>query len=588
MTYLEQRWKSGRQTAGDARTARGVPTSMVGRGLYETPQNTGESDFYRPRPVGNFNLEQMLSGWDRRELVEFSRQLFCHLGNFGYAVLQKNTYAVGDAWLPQYLGQDKEWGNAAETWLHETWLPNCDWHGQFDFATLLYLSGVAWDVDGDDADLLALDESGFPKIRKFSTDRICGGLSGEKIKSGRFDGALLDDGVIHDDQGRVLGYRIMTRGSAYLNSSDYLEVDAANLHLGFEPEWGCQRRGIPRPARAIMDGLDLEDIDKFIKRGIKQETSIGLVHNSEAGQPEPGAELEGIPTDEDATVAKAGVAVRKLYGGEMWYLRAGLGESISAVNSGRPHGQTLAQLERLERRMFNSLGWFYELLDPSKIGGASVRLIQDQARTSIASKQRALKRRAKREVLFALSVAMERGWVPRNRAGFDWMQWEFNYPAVLTVDQGYDDQSDVNKMMLGIIPKNRLCQKMGLWNEDVDAAQLDEKKRLITNARELQVAANAAAKDPGDKITLRECIDLLYRDTQQGRYPYSTPAAPEAAAGGEAAGKGSGGEKEKESAGAGAGAPIHLNVDARGPQAALRRFTIARDAQGRMIGVQET
>lgn len=495
------------------------PSAAAGWGLYQTPRNTGASDFYRPRPFGNFDLCSAINPWDWQELIEYSRQLVSQLGNFGHAVTQKSIYAVGDAWLPQYLGADADWGAEAEDWLHNVWLPNCDWRGGvFNWSTNLRLSAMAWDVDGDDADLFLIDETGFPKIRKFSANQIGSGSfisggTGDEVKGGPFDGAKISNGVICDRQGRLLGYRILLGGPANGQPSDrYLDVPANQMDLRYEPDWPGQNRGLPKLARAILDLFDTQDIDTFIKRGIKAETAIGLLQWTESGEVEPGTEIEGIPTDDDPAVNRPGLGIEKFYGGEIWRMRAALGEKIEAVNSGRPHVQTLAQLERLERRGFNALGWFYELLDPSKIGGASVRLIQDQARTSVLAKQSALRGRARREILFALGTAMQRGWVPRNNDGFDWMQWGFNLPAQLTVDAGYDEMADQDNLRLGTTTLAAICQKKGRWWEDTRTQRLAENQDLIAKARELMTTANAGAQSPEQRITLAQAIDLMQQN----------------------------------------------------------------------------
>lgn len=510
----------------------GLGESAYGQGLYATPRNSGESDFYRPRPFGASNLRSALDGADWVEILQYSRQLAAQLPHLLYCIRQKADYSVGDSWIPQYQGNNVAWGEAAEEWLHHIWLPQCDLRGSiWDWQTNLRVTAMAGEIDGDDLVLFVNDENGFPRLKYICADQISSGYESE-VKGGPFGGARLCNGIILDRNNRMLGVRIMSsdyeagRFAQRAPSSRealYQDIPANNCDLSFDPVWSVQSRAIPPIGGAILDWFDVQDIDKFLKRSVKLESSIGLMHFNEAGEAPTGSDiLAGRGSSDTDTSPEANdIKIEKRLGGEMLYMRANRGEKLEALNSGRPHPNTEAFIMRLERRGLLAVGWPYELLDPSRIGGASVRLIQDEARATVARKQFVLLRRARRQLHFALAQAMQTGRLPRNEdaSGMDWMQWAFSFPGLLTVDAGYEEQADRDNLLLGTTNMAIVCQKKGRWWEKVRAQNVKENRNLIDGAVELVAHASAA----GQTLTFREALDLLKRPPQ----PRQQPAAGE-------------------------------------------------------------
>lgn len=444
-----------------------------GWSLYATPSSTASTDHYRPRQLISGSMERELNGRQWRELLGYSRQLFAQLGNLGGAIVQKATYAVGEAWKPQYYGQNRAWGERVEEWLAESFYPVADARGTgFDFVTNLFLDSIAQDVDGDAAMLLTVSESGFPQIMFVPADRICG--DEPDIKDGQFKGAKLVNGCIIGGTGRVIGYRVQTGDTA----ADYTDFSTYNCQLLFEPEWQSQRRGIPRVGRVVLDWFDVQDIDAFLKRGVKLDASQGLLHYTESGT----ADSASTAFTEQAEGADdSDLRIERREGGEILYLKANAGEKVESFASDRPHPNTEAFVARIERRGLLAVGWFYELVDPSKIGGASVRLIQDEARASIRYRQKTIRKRAKRAVTYAVALGMKNGFIPRNEA--DWWKFDFELPAQLTVDAGYDRQADVEDLKLGLTTKAAVGAKSGRWWEDTDAQRDREFDALLTRAQ---------------------------------------------------------------------------------------------------------
>jgi capsid protein len=352
-------------------------------------------------------------------------------------------------------------------------------------------------VDGDAAMLLTRAESGFPQLRFLTADRI-GSRGDDEIKGGPYDGARLINGCIVNRDGRVIAYRVLGP-----TPEEDVDVSAFNCQLLFEPEWRAQFRGIPRIARTLLDWFDVQDIDAYLKRGVKLDASQGVVHYTETGTADTASDL--LSDNEDTSIKDLRIERRE--GGEILYMKADSGEKVESFKSERPHPNTEAFIARLERRGLLAVGWFYELLDPSKLGGASVRLIQDEARHSIRARQKTIRKRAKRAITYAVAVAMKQKLIPRNEA--DWWKWDFELPAQLTVDAGYDRAADVEDLKLGLTTEAEVTAKRGKWWEDVRLQKKREVKALLTDAQDIAKEFN---------IPIQSALDLLSQ-----RNPNPTP-----------------------------------------------------------------
>jgi hypothetical protein len=415
--------------------------------------------------------------------------------------------------------------------MHE-WYPNASLCGQFDFRTELELSSMAWDMDGDDAVIFVMDENNQPRLKLIEALQIGGSTSragstaraassGDTVKGGPYDGARIVNGVVLDRDDQFIGIQLKgsargSRASSGGSPEDDSEIiPAYNCQLSFEPEFRFLHRGVPRIGKAMLDVFDGDDIDAFLKKAVKRLASFGVKIKTETGDAGPGGDLIVARPDNGTGdfIPPNDVKVEKIMGGEAYYMRANSGEDIEALKHDQPHPNTEAFVMRLERRAMLALRWFHELLDPSRIGGASVRLIQNQARTAIAKRQRTLKIRAKRCVQFAVAARMNSGQGSKNNDGADFLRWGFNMPPQLTVDQGYDELADQENFDLGSETLSSLCEKKGKWWLDRRGQKETENKDLIDRASVLV----AYAKTKGQSLTFAEALDLMQRKNQTGR-----------------------------------------------------------------------
>lgn len=467
--------------------------------LYSSPLRNVRHN--RPRAWLSPDTKYNVSAGDRAELVNYSRQLVSQVDVLNAAVHAKNDWAFGDAWDAHYTGANKEWGVAVQSWLNEQWMPNCNVRGPtYDLKTSLCISGLSWDVDGDDVMVLTESVTGFPQLAFFPGTKIgnpyqytsFGG--GSIVKGGLYDGAKYFDGVIYDRNNRPLAVRIVGEDGQSTDISSY------NCDLAYEPKWCDQGRGIPRIATSLLRWMNLQDIDEFIQRGVKRAASVGLLKKNAEGEAPPGSEAVG--DDVEGDTLPRGVQLQEIEGGEMYYLSAPDGEEIMGLNYQNPHPNTEEFIKRVTRGGLASVGWYAELLDLSQTGRAPSRILCDLANRSIGSRQTTGWKRWKRAITYAVGKGMKNGLIPKNNDGADPYRWEPGYPKPVSVDAGNEANADREALKMGLTTRSIVSQKMhGAHYLAVDDQREKELRETFERARYM-------AKD-FPEMNFDRCLELL-------------------------------------------------------------------------------
>jgi hypothetical protein len=417
--------------------------------------------------------KRAITRYDWNQSLTLSRQLSARLGEFQGAICQKSTYVIGDSWCPRFLGKNQAWGRDVEDYL-EYWFEVANLRGEpFDFVTSLFVDSIAQDRDGDAAMATVMDGKE-PRVQFIPAHRIAfrNSISQDSsgyltVPSGRFEGAKAYNGVIFDKKGRVVGYNVLGE-----SKDDDRQFSVAEMQLLYEPQWSDQGRGIPAAATALLSWMDYEDIHHFLKRQVKMDSAQGIMHYNEEGAAEDSRDF----IDGKASGAEnQDVLVEKLEGNEILYFKSNGGGKLEAYRSDRPHPNVDNYTMRILRGCLLAMGWFYELYDPSKVGGASTRMIQDMARASVRRRQRNMRKRFLRAIVHAITVGMDNRDIPRNEDP-DWMRWEPTLPSKLTVDARYDDKTKMERIRMGAGTYANLYGDEGNWWEDEMVQRIKEQK----------------------------------------------------------------------------------------------------------------
>lgn len=470
-------------------------------------------------PAEYAGTKKAISKWDWQQSLSISRQLYSRVGEIAGAFRQKAAYVIGDSWCPQFQGKNQDWGRVAEAWL-ESWFEVANIRGEpFDFVTSLFVDCIHIDRDGDQAMLTVVDGDE-PRVQFAPAHRIgFRSNTGQDIlgmgtvPDGKFKGASCYNGAVFDRNSKLIGYGILGDKQA-----DDQQIGVEACQVLYDPDWADQGRGIPSVARAsILQTMNYEDILYFIQRQVKQDSSQGLLHYNEEGAVE---DTEDFIQGKDSGLSNEDVKIEQKEGNEILYFKALGGGKLEPFRTDRPHPNVDSHNMRLLRGILLASGWFYELYDPREVGGASTRLIQDQARATVNHRQRLAFKRWKRAIAHGLSWAMKNGAIPRNEEN-DWLDFWPTLPAKITVDARYDDKTKLERIRAGGGTYAALFGDEGKnW--------LKEFRQRVTEQKELQAICDEMGVSidkvqlmtpNGNPPTDQQTQDQQAQDNQKGKKP---------------------------------------------------------------------
>ncbi len=171
--------------------------------LFTGAQHNGERKY---RPPTDRDAHQNVTNFGRRRLMTIGRAIYGNMPTVAGAI-EEQAALTAEVFIPQFYGEDRDWGDAAEDWLLN-WNQICAVEGPpVDFDTYLEHLTTAFVRDGDMGTLLTETPDGYPQIQMVPAHRI-GSLAETAAEEGEFNGLPIIDGVILSPQRRALGYRI--------------------------------------------------------------------------------------------------------------------------------------------------------------------------------------------------------------------------------------------------------------------------------------------------------------------------------------------------------------------------------------------
>ena len=424
-----------------------------------------QSNRYR-RPLRSLNqgTRQLIPTGTHQQLVSAGRWLFGNFAPVRGALLEQCTYSV-QPFIPQYVGKDLDWGVQAESWLRD-WHKIMDIQGRCDFEEFLYLSLLSIKRDGDVGVMLTNTAGGYPAVQLIPAHRI----------ASRNQDANEHNGVISNKQGRAVSYRI----------DGERKVSARDMALCFFPEWSDQGRGIPPLPAVTGDLQDIKELREYELNAQKAASSIALVEHNEDGYADD-SEAFIDQTIDDGNLT---TTLETLEGGAIRYFRAGSGSKIEVLDRNRPGANAQEFENTILRSAFQALEWPFDLsLDPTKIGGAVVRLVTAKAQRTVEKNQRLVRKIAKRIDGYALAKAMKLGLLPQPKGG-DWYSWHYQGPRKISVDGGRDAAAGREDYKLGLTTLQELYADRGLHWEDEVEKRITEQRFVLDLAKKHGIDPN--------------------------------------------------------------------------------------------------
>src|SRR5678816_633234 len=332
------------------------------------------------------DVHKNVSHFGRRTLMTLGRWVYANIPIVKGALHEKAEYASSH-YLAQYTGATKAWGDLAEEFLYEHG-KSCDIAGApYNFRTYRRNLIIAVHRDGDCGTLLTRREDGYPQLQSIPAHRIASRPYELTVTGGVYDGAAIIDGVIVNDHGAPLAYRIIT-GDPF-DFDTYTDISARDMFLTFVPTFAGQLRGFSTLGAGMnrwQDAFAWQEAEL-----ISQVANAGIIlsEDNEEGEPAPGSDYL---VDASGGVAQpgtpTGLQYEKFDKGMIRYFKSKSGSGLKAHVADRPTANQASFVADVIRGNFAGLDWSVDFsVDPTKIGGASRRVCGDKINRSIGSDQ---------------------------------------------------------------------------------------------------------------------------------------------------------------------------------------------------------
>jgi len=503
--------------------------------IYEYPNQQR----YRSRFYVNQDSELGASNLTRDFICRWSRELCAQTGWVYSAIRMLALYSVGSAYLPQYQGNNKEWGKLATTWLTNEFYPNCNKRGPtFDFTTTMFVASMMLDQDGDMLCIYGEDESGNPKIQIVPSHRISSRNSKNQQDTffvtpssentptaGPLPNTIVSDGVVYDYQGGPVGYNVMNPNNmvnSLLGNQGNQFFSTKDAQLIYDPRFFDRGRGFPSISSAVLTGLSLQEIQDYMVEKLKIESMVALVEKTPNGEGplEDNNSYASMLAESNDIGLYPGIAngaqsatkgLKIVTGPTIKYVNASGGD-IKSLASNTPAGETQEYITRLESHVLQAIGVPHPLLfSPEKISGRMSDGVGKLFNSSINYRQKILDKWAAFICSWAVAKAIKNGDLPPNDEESLYGLFTFTHPAAFTLNDGYDRQSDVSDYQAGLKSLTEILSKRNKNIVDFMKEIEDEKTLFFQTAQNI-----AKATDTDIKLV----INSLREDLAMDKIPY--------------------------------------------------------------------
>ena len=418
------------------------------------------------------DLDDLISQSAQNVIISNSRKLYANHGIVRGTINQKAMYAVGQAFLPRFLGKDKDWKETATDWLNN-WYKTCNVSG-FDFQTTLYLISVAVDRDGDSFVLLTETDSKYPQIQLIPAHQVGQRNDDKIVGEGRYKGMKIKKGVIFSKRNRPVAYRVL--GETPAQDRD---ISAQDLIPAMDPEYAEQSRGLGLFSHAINQFKDMaESTEKELTAQLLLASIAFIEHNPFGGADETNATSEFESIDGNPTCVNYDE-------GSIKFFKSGDGSKLEAVTNNRPSAEWQAFHDRLERISLVGTGWPRVLVDAAKGNGVADRIALRQGQRAVEDRQALLKPIALRMVTYAIARAIKLELLAFNE---EFYKWKFSVPPFLSIDFGRDSNAVRAEYLLGIRNLTDILEENGQNLEDHLRTRAIEDAHKILIRQEIEQA----------------------------------------------------------------------------------------------------
>jgi len=371
------------------------------------------------------DFKKTMTVFDRMETTRRMRYLELNAGLIRQAIGDMALYSVGSGIKAQAESGDEMWDNLADIYFREWASKNTDITGRYSFFELQHIICRLMDRDGECFIIKTRGPGGAPKLQVIESHRVGNAASGSPPPG-------MVDGIMFGPYGAPVYYNVLR------SDGSSREVPAnAVLHM-YEPELASGARAYSPLQHSINNIIDMLEILSLEKLAVKTSSDITRTITRENPQ------FDGSQSDFEAfgmrpqDYGNNGLTdpneASTFIGGKVLSLAPG--EKMESFESNRPNSTFTGFIDHLIRDSLSGFLPYEFTYDPTKIGGASVRLIIAKADRKFQHRQSILMQRLLTPVWgYVIGNAIKDGILPANDY---WHRVGWTTPRRVTVDTGRD------------------------------------------------------------------------------------------------------------------------------------------------------
>jgi len=433
----KQTKKAGQPRRAKPDVRKGTPKPQAQSGQWDSVGQTRlRLALYGHKPQ---DLRRDLKAYDRLEMVKKCRWAERNSGLFRQILGDVCLYGVGDGIMPQSHAEDPEKAKRYEEYFHEK-AKVIDITNRFSFWQAQNILLRAMIRDGDAFAAKVRNGAGQPKLQLIEAHRVGDPGENEYIPG-------IHDGIIFGPFGELVGYNV------YRSDGSNRQILANAMMHVVDHEYASGARGVPLLQHALPSTQDLMDIYELEKLACKDNADVTRVIKRTGGVIDEDMAHElgaGSSTNFQNIAARMG--------GKLLALEPG--EEFQSFTSNRPSPAWMGFVAALEKSI--SMGVLpYEFVnDPSKIGGASVRLITAKAARVFGKYQNVLINSLCIPTWgYIIGQGISSGELPDDPK---WNMTSWTTPKSVTVDAGREAAQDRADVELGLLSMSELYAQRGL------------------------------------------------------------------------------------------------------------------------------
>ena len=386
------------------------------------------------------DLRQDLTPWNRMAMIRKCRWAERNSGLFKQILADMVLYTVGDGIKAQSHASTPEMQERYEAYFAER-SKRIDITNRFSFyqAQAILLRGMI--RDGDSFAAKVRNAQGEAKLQLMEAHMV---------------GDPLDEGVvipgIHD--GIVYGpFGEFNAVAVHKSDGGTRQILAQSIMHIVDHEYASGCRGVPLLQHSINSIQDEMEILALEKQAVKDNGDVVRTIQKQGGvlDQDTANELGALNTPSYTSIANT-------MGGKLLVLDQG--ESLSSHTSTRPNSTFTGFIAALERDITMGVLPFEFVSDPSKLGGASIRLVTAKASRVFGKYQNTIIETFCLPTWgYIIGEGIANGDLPDDP---DWARVSWTTPKSVTVDAGRDAANDRNDVEMGLLSMSELYAQRGL------------------------------------------------------------------------------------------------------------------------------